>query len=1083
MMSSTQIAQQNHHAFQMGYGANPGQNSYESLTGFTPFGHGAGNQVGANLLGGLNSAVNTASLVGLGALGGGFLLNKLGLGSTAAAKGLGAVATMTGATLPVAAGLGMVPGLAALGGMASGGQQYAQTQGLMDRAFGNRLGMGGAFGYGVSRDDALRMTEAMRSLKQVPEMMTSMGELQDVLQSVSKMGIMQASRNATEFRDKFTNMVHALRDMSRDLGTTMKEATAMFSSSVGQGFLDMDQASINARMAKSASAVGIGMDTNRMMGLQSGGAAMLRSMGADSRSGAFGARDIASALSVANQRGIVSNQDIMRITGKVGEEGVADLSQQIMQAQVRMFQGTGAGRFITAALAERGSDGKFTGNLDDDMLERLRSGELSGDALMSRGRKMLSGLSNEQALSFTNAMAKGMGAKAGALAGAGGSANALSAILEQMGARNEEAKRALIRELTGVSQAHADVMLDMAKNAAKVNDDRNQQMIQAAVRDRSISYFKENMISGKIHHMTTEAQKIFVDPFQSAGSRFSARVGGVFDEITDEFVSGSTFDKVNMLINPGSYISNAGRLLFGDPKRHRMTQRGRETAMSSFLSGNSMLLANNNDDMSLSDVFYNNTYDTSATSTFGDMATFGGGVASAALLASMFIPGVNIAVGGALALGATAGTAYGFGRTMGSAMGLAKLGDKAFGNKTLKDLSERGNFSSEFRQASLSKFHDKLAKYGSVGNLKGKSLKEITKFVASMSDGNNLGIDALRAAAQEDKEGYAGEVMTIVSAMMNAGADTDLTVAEAENKIKDMTSGSFFRGNAGGALFGYANFNSSTTQDIAMGGQVDKQQVVLKILRDQDLAMRIARNRNNDDQLKKIAKELGGALTFTELKSLANDLSNIDGDFDVLSEVASGLEGAMGRINLSDQMSVAKASQQAIKDAYGTEAGDQISGLISSGGLYQNIGAISDALMSVKGGSARVKNIQKRLSHNRFKGSKERDLLKRFKKEDLIKAGIVFDDNLTDEEGMIASQLDAFISDLTGDVNLRTSDEGKRAEKLGLTADLQLKIAEQYEKAIKSSEELVRTNNKFIQVATDKITKIDDRVANLEGGF
>lgn len=1082
MMSSTQIAQQNHHAFQMGYGANPGQNSYESLTGFTPFGHGAGNQVGANLLGGLNSAANTASLVGLGALGGGYLLDKLGLGSTAAARGMGAVATMTGTTLPVAAGLGlMAPAMAALGGMASGGQQYAQTQGIMDRTFGNRLGMGGAFGYGVSRDDALRMTEAMRSLKQVPEMMTSMGELQDVLQSVSKMGIMQASRNATEFRDKFTNMVHALRDMSRDLGTTMKEATALFSSSVGQGFLDVGQASINARMAKSASAVGIGMDTNRMMGLQSGGAAMLRAMGADSRSGAFGARDIASALSVANQRGIVSNQDIMRITGKTGEEGVADLSQQIMQAQVRMFQGTGAGRFITAALAERGADGKFTGNLDDDMLERLRSGELSGDALMSRGRKMLSGLSNEQALSFTNAMAKGMGAKAGALAGAGGSANALSAILEQMGARNEEAKRALIRELTGVSQAHADVMLDMAKNAAQVNDDRNQQMIQAAIRDRSASYFKENMISGKIHHLTTEAQKIFVDPFQSAGSRFAARAGGVFDEITDEFVSGSTFDKVNMLINPGSYIANAGRLLFGDPRRHRMTQRGRETAMSSFLSGNSMLPANR-DDKSLSNIFYDNTYDTSASSTFGDMATFGGGVASAALLASMFIPGVNIAVGGALALGATTGTAYGVGRTMGSAMGLAKLGDKAFGNKTLKDLSERGNFSSEFRQASLTKFHDKLAKYGSVGNLKGKSLKEITKFVASMSDGNNLGIDALRAAAQEDKEGYAGEVMTMVSAMMNAGADTDLSVAEAENKIKEMTSGSFFRGNAGGGLFGYANFNSSTTSDIAMGGQVDKQQAILKILRDQDLAMRIARNRNNDDQLKQIAKELGGALTFTELKSLANDLSNIDGDFDVLSEVASGLEGAMGRINLSDQMSVAKAGQQAIKDAYGT-AGEEISGLISSGGLYENIGAISESLMGVQGGSARVKNLQKRLSNNRFKGMREKDLLKRFKKEDLLKAGIVFDDNLTEEEGLIASQLDAFISDLTGDVNLRTSEEGKRAEKLGLTADLQLKIAEQYEKAIKSSEELVRTNNKFIQVATDKITKIDDRVANLEGGF
>ena len=50
MMTSSQIAQANHHAFSMGYGANAGTGGYEAMTGFTPFGHGAGSQFGTSAL-------------------------------------------------------------------------------------------------------------------------------------------------------------------------------------------------------------------------------------------------------------------------------------------------------------------------------------------------------------------------------------------------------------------------------------------------------------------------------------------------------------------------------------------------------------------------------------------------------------------------------------------------------------------------------------------------------------------------------------------------------------------------------------------------------------------------------------------------------------------------------------------------------------------------------------------------------------------------------------------------------------------------------------------------------------------------
>lgn len=1104
MMSSSQIAQQNHHAFSMGYGSNPGANSYEGLTGFTPFGHGAGTQAGVNMMGGMNTAVNTASLTGLGALGGKALLSKLGLGATGAARGLAAVATMTGATLPAALGLGlMLPAMAAVGGMHSGAQQYARTQGVMDQTFGNRVGMGGSFGFGVGRDDALRMTEAMRSLKAVPEMMTSMGELQDVMQSVSKMGILQSSRNATEFKDKFISMTRALRDMSRDLGSTMKEATALFESSVGQGFLDVNQATVNARMAKSASAVGIGMSTNRMMGLQTGGASMLRSMGADSRAGAFGARDIASALSVANMNGVVSSQDILRITGKVGEEGVASLSQQLMQAQVQMFQNTGAGRFITASLAERGEDGRFTGNLDKDMLSDLRSGKITGEGLMSRGREMLSGLSDVQALSFRNAMGRGMGAKAGALAGAGGGANAISAILGEMGAKNEEARRALVQQLTGASQAHADVMLDMAKNISKINDDRNNEMLQAAVRDRSASFFKERMISGQLHHATTQVQSILVDPIQSVGARHATRMGHVFDDITDEFVTGSTASKINTLLNPGMYAYNAGRLLFSDPSTHKMSQRGRRAATSRFFRGNVNLPTNNNEGRSLNSIFMDN--ERRRESVMGGALSEGlsaGGMVTAGLaVASIFAAPVTFTV--AALAGAT--TLAGF--TAGSAIrkGMDRYIDNntagsvyAFGEgeaRTLGDLRGQGNYSGEFKNASLAQFRKQLREHGDIGQLQGKSMSDIVAFLGTLgksSEWNANGVDVLKAAAEADDEGHAGSLLSTVTSMMSSSAG-DISVADAESSIKGLTSSSLHGGAAGikARFFGFdaltwheGNFASTTTQGIALGGEEGKQKVILKILRDQGLASRIARNKGNKKQLRQINKELGDVLTMGEITSLAEELSAINGDYDALIDVADGLEAAMGRINLADQRDVAEAALSSVRDSYGS-AGGKVANLLQSKGLFSSVNEMSSAVLSSTGGGGRMDNLRRALVNNRFKGDTEKSLLEKMKKagvtrKDLESAGIMFDDDLTEKEGLTASRLLALDSDLSSEIGRRTSAEGQRADKLGLTKELQLEIAKAYESAIEASKDSLIEHQKYQQVTRAEIKQIENRVIKME---
>ena len=1114
MMSSTQIAQMNHHAFSMGYGANPGLNSHESISGITPFGHGAGTQAGVGFVSGMSSAANTLSLAGVAALGGSALLTKLGIGA-GFAKGLGTFAAGTGATLPLAASLGVVmPGLAALGGLASGAQQYARTQGTLDRTFGNRLGMGGAFGYGVGREDARQLTEAMRSMKAIPEMMTSMGELQDILDTVSSMGILKGVRDASEFKNKFTSMVHALRDMSRDLGTTMKEATALFSASVGQGFMDVDQAMVNARMAKSGSAVGIGMETTRMMGLQSGGAAFLRSMGADSRAGAFGARDFATSLSVAQAEGILSAQDILTITGKTGEQGVADLSQSLMKAQVNLFQNTGAGRFLTAALAKRDRRGMFTGALDQDILKRLRSGQISGSELMKLGQTALSGLNDEQALSFTNAMESGMGASAGALSGAGGSATALSAVLDEMGADNDEAARALVRKLTGASQRQADVMINLARNASRVNQIRNNQMIEAAVRDRSVSFFKENMLSGQLHHLQTGLQSVFVDPFHRAGSNMASRMSRVFDDITEDFVGGSTMDRVGMLTV--GIPKQIGRLLFSDPSRSRLSssqiRRGATDFLKTGVSGAFRDREGEAIDALLSDAI--EAEQDSKASGLGDVlgasATGAGIGAGAGLTATLLALGFGISTGGVglmmlggAALGATMGGGFELGRagdhllTSGAVRrrlvqrALGKGGGRKLGS--FRDIMSQdyGRGQRESAQARLARV---LGREGKTSrDISGMGAEALSNLIGSLEGDGMSGLETLAAAgglrggdAQQTADAkQAREIAASFRAVIASGAMS--SSADAENEIRAAFTGgisTLFNDGAGtGGIINGAYFVSETAKSIALSGDPKKREALLRLLRDEQVAKLVVRNKDNPDQLERMARDVfGGALSKEELRMIGEDMASTSFggggvEYDSFRAVGDRISDATQRMVLDANQVTSQAGLDSIREGYGS-AGEDVAGMISSGGLFGSIGAISSSILSSRGGGARLKRLQAALRQNRFSGGTEASLLKTFEtlnisRADLEKAGIVFDDDFTKEEQMTASRLMAMTTDLSSDIARRSSPEMQRAERQGLTPELQLKIADQYEKAIQASE-------KSLSVHTDAIVRVTDAVAKLQ---
>ena len=1100
MMTSSQIAQANHHAFSMGFGANAGTGGYESLTGFTPFGHGAGSQFGTSALTGANSMVGTAGMVGMGSYFASLGINKL-FGATRLGSALHGVGAATGMTLPMAATFGaMMPAQLALSGMASGAQQVAQTQNTLDNNFGTRLNMGGRFGFGVSRQDALNMTEAIRSLKSVPEMMTSMGELQSVLGKVSSMGILQGVQSASEFKTKFTSMVGALREISKNLGSTLEETLPFLQSSIRQGFLDTDEIRRNVQQSASATSVGIGMNRQRMFGLQEQGANMIRQMGGDSRIGSMGARDVASSISVAQSMGVLSQQDVLRLTGKTGEAGVADLSSRFMSAQAKLFQQRGAGRFVTAALAERDDEGNFTGRLNEEMLRKLRNNQIGGAELMRMGHKNLSGMSDEQALSFQNAMARGMGAEAGALAGMSGGATAMNAILEEMGANNDQAKRRILQSITGMNQAETDAMLRLAKNAANVQSRRNSEMVQAAVRDRSVAFFKENMtVSGAMHHATTAARRTFIDPFSRYGAAASTRISERFDDVMDDFITGSFGQKANMLLNPLEIVGNAGQVLFGQSK-YRSSAARRRDSFGALLRGGRKGMG----DMGALDI-------TGGLQERGLSGLEVSGVAGTAGLtgALMMVGGSMLnplIAGGAIA--SVLSDAYsGYDKDeMRNIFGNARTGD------SLSALMNNRVSQREARSASDKLMAALRSKGISAGNLGNASLTEMLDIAESLGGEGSSGLGLISSAAQSDSiEGeLASELRDRISSGLLAraiqGEGAIGSVGEANKRMEDIFDPGGFDNFVGGIVgheaFGgeQSGYFASATAKSIMEGGAEGRSSLIEILKNKRLRGSLSNFSGNRGLLEKLMKREGiKGISLDDLVGLSRDLKTAyseDGDLTqmggyttdyYLDIVAKDLESADKVLQAEDARQTRQSMMQTFTQGFSDKTlGKNIfDAAVTGGGLLQNVDQISGMLEGdVKGRVA--KSIKSAMGRNNLTGVKTQSgavdkLMKALgvSKEQVMAAGIFdSDDALSDAERDKASRILGFSEVVSAELDSGSSREARRAAKMGM--DVESIRDKAFKESLEAQATTLRAHTDFVRTVGDVVPSLRRAAENTE---
>ena len=493
-----------------GGGGFSGGGGYSYSGGMTN-GYGGGNAMGnagVSMIGGVGNAF-FGSMGTMGAVGGGLMGGGQGamLGG-----GIGAAVGMAGKHV--------------FGSMMEGAHEQAALERTMSQfQFQNA---NSRTGKGFSRSDAMQIGNMVRQMERVPEMLTSFGELNKLMDKMGQMGLMQGVRDAGQFMDKFRSTVNTLKDLSKLIGTTMEGALQAFGEARMSGFYtqgDIVKNVINRQITGSMT----GMNQGQVGALQQFGSQIGHGTGGSRRTGAQHALRTAGQLGMANQMGVLSNDMIMEMTGKEGAEGIQDLSAQMTQLGYRMG-GSNVGQAMTLALGKM-EGGRYTGEMDQELVERVRRGELGLGELKALARRKAG--TRGAKLSFAAHKSRLRSEMVGAV-GAEGISMQLNEILGERGWHNPDAQN-LVMQRFGASEEQANMLQKLMPNLDQIGINMRaegsgmirSQARQAVMRERYSADAIKHKVFKKIEHVVT-------DPFKDAGVAIRNHIAGMYEDYMDE---------------------------------------------------------------------------------------------------------------------------------------------------------------------------------------------------------------------------------------------------------------------------------------------------------------------------------------------------------------------------------------------------------------------------------------------------------------------------------------------------------------------------------------------------------------------
>jgi len=543
------------------------------FAGTTPWGPGASDAFVGGVAGATNSIANVAQTAGMGAAAVGWGMKKLGMGVPGVVTN---VAKLGGFGMNFGPQTLLMAGYHAISTGAEAIQNQSITNNIVMQSLGNRVGLGGPGGVGPSREGLQQVSSATRELAKIPGLMTEVEELNNIMKRMTQAGMMQGSRNITDFRLKFVQGVNMLKDMSMVLGSTLEEAATVAGELHRMGIVSAKDKLRLATGIQISSSMGTGMATETLAQTVWAGVQMAQAMGGKSRvSAAQGTLQTLQSMMVANQMGLINEQKVADITGFTGEQGISSLAALTQQRISSMMMESGLGQAMAAALGET-KDGKFTGKLDTSLVEKFRSGNISKEELMKMSSEKLS--TKGGASSF--ARKKGTIAFDAAQAiGFEGVLNQIAAMMDEIGAEDENLVAIVAKNFLGGDQGLADVLIPMAQKMRDVSIKARDQVRQGLEARMSAAIYKrDNTLEGKFKKLSHTVDTIINAPIREAATGTSYRMASFLD------AAGRTLTGTADTVQVSDLDAQSAQLSLGSMEKFNLTESQKNTAAGRALS-------------------------------------------------------------------------------------------------------------------------------------------------------------------------------------------------------------------------------------------------------------------------------------------------------------------------------------------------------------------------------------------------------------------------------------------------------------------------------------------------------------------
>jgi hypothetical protein len=345
-----------------------------------------GNRLVSGAIGATSGALDMAS-TGLGALGAVQLGSSL-LGMPVLSSG--AIGALTGATggAGVMSLLGGPAGIAVMGGSAAASLAHkgVANANQVGNMFGNfqfaNAGGDPRTGRGFSQQDLMTLQRGVYAIdKNNP--FVSFQDAMRVADRFTEMGMHQGVQDAEKLSKKITQLGKTLHQMARHLGTTLEESSQIFSQMKSAGYYS--EQDVMGNVQNLTLMRGYGMSSDQFSQMQMQGAGMSRSAQMSGRAGAGMMTAKTADFMRLIRTGAMSSTEMMDITGASSPLEAAQLmAQQTTASTMQGLQG-GLGTAMLLSLGKTDKTGRFTGEVDAGLLERMSRGEVTRDEMMRIG--------------------------------------------------------------------------------------------------------------------------------------------------------------------------------------------------------------------------------------------------------------------------------------------------------------------------------------------------------------------------------------------------------------------------------------------------------------------------------------------------------------------------------------------------------------------------------------------------------------------------------------------------------------------------------------------------------------------------